>query len=39
MMYIITSEQGALDNTYVLLHTYAMSQIEVHGNGAANATS
>lgn len=36
---IITSEQGALNNSYTLLHTYAMSHIEVYDNGTANATS
>lgn len=36
---IISSEQGALNNSYTLLHTYAMSQIVVYENGTANATS
>lgn len=36
---IISSEQGALNNSYTLLHTYAMTHITVYDNGTANATS
>lgn len=36
---IISSEQTALNNTFVLMHTYAMSHIDVYDDGTANATS